>query len=148
MTLNRVFAETNKEINLTFCAAETSFVEGNLSEDEKDESDSNNENDESLGVEAITCNGRGKKNLAVKKVIASVHKKRTQVCSNKQALSKIAEGLQTVTESQTKRMKPSLETDKKMEERECQFPKEESERNRKHDLQIAEIYARAFASTI
>ena len=54
-----VFAETNKEINLKSCAAETSFVEGNLSEDEEEESHSNNENDESLGVEAATCNGRG-----------------------------------------------------------------------------------------
>ena len=72
----------------------------------------------------------------MKKVVASVHKKQTQVCSNKQALSNIVKGLQTIAESQTKRMKLSLEADEKMEERECQFRKEESERNRQHELHI------------
>ena len=129
VTLNMVFAETNEEINLISCAAETSFVEGNLSKDEEEKSDSNNENDESLGVEATTSNGRGQKNLAVKKVVASVHKKQTQVHSNKQALTEIAKGLQTVAELQTKSMKLSLGADEKREERERQFCKEESERN-------------------
>ena len=46
VTLNMVFAETSEETNLTSCAAEKSFVEGNsldLSEGEAGESDSNNE---------------------------------------------------------------------------------------------------------
>ena len=80
-------------------------------------------------MEATTSNGRGQKNLAVKKIVASVHKKQTQVRSNKQALTEIAKGLQTVAELQTKSMKLSLRADEKREERERQFRKEESERN-------------------
>ena len=68
--------------------------------------------------------------------------------SKKQALTEIENRLQTIAESQTKRTKLPLEADEKRKEKERQFRKEESQRNRRHELQIAEIYARAFSSTI
>ena len=45
-------------------------------------------------------------------------------------------------------MKLSLEADEKREEKERQFREKKSQRNRRDELQIAEIYARAFSSTI
>lgn len=104
------------EKDLVSCAAETCFIEKNyldLSEDEEEESDSNNENFELLGVEATNSNGRGHKNPAMKKVVTIFHKKWTQVCSNKQALRKIAKCLQTVAESQNNRMTLSLQLTRK-----------------------------------
>ena len=45
-------------------------------------------------------------------------------------------------------MKLYLEADKKKKERERQFCEGEFERNRQYKLQIAEVYARAFACII
>ena len=60
-----MFAETSEEINLTLCAAETSFVEGNcldLIETEEEESDSNNESYRSLGAKHQSVIVDGDKN--------------------------------------------------------------------------------------
>ena len=81
-----VFAQTNEEIHFAMYGTETFFVERNsldLSGDKEEEPDSNNKNDESLGVEATTSNDRVQKKPAVKKAVGSFHMKRTQVQSNK-----------------------------------------------------------------
>ena len=79
-------------------------------------------------------------------MVAAVHKKRNQICSNKQALTEVAKTMQNMAESQVKRTKMTLEAGEKREERRRKDRLEEAERNRKHELEIANIYATAFAS--
>ena len=69
----------------------------------------------------------------------------TVVRSNKQALSELASGMKLLAESQAKCHNKSLVEDRKMEEREMKFRREEAEKNQKHELEIAKIYAAAFA---
>ena len=52
-----------------------------------------------------------------KKFVASVHKKKNQICSNKQALLEVAKPMQNMAQSQVKRMKMTLDAEEKKEER-------------------------------
>ena len=87
-----------------------------------------------------------KEKLPLVAAVAAVHQKRSQMRSNKQALSKLARAMQNMAESQTKRLKMTLEAEEKREEKKRQERLEEAERNRKHKIEIAKIYAAAFAS--
>ena len=51
------------------------------------------------------------------KLVAAVHQKRSQMRSNKQALSELARAMQNMAESQTKRLKMTLEAEEKREEK-------------------------------
>ena len=149
--INPILAETNEEINPTSSALQTSFVnrdESDLesgSEDEEgiEEHDDENENE----GETTSSNTVAKKiKQPAKKLVAAVHQKRSQMCSNKQALSELARAMQNMAESQTKRLKMTLEAEEKREEKKRQERLKEAERNRKHEIEIAKFYAAAFAS--
>ena len=81
-----------------------------------------------------------------KKLVAAVHQKRFQMHSNKQTLSELARAMQNMAESQTKRLKMTLEAEEKQKEKKRQERLEVAERNRKHEIKIAKVYAAAFAS--
>ena len=49
-------------------------------------------------------------------------------------------------QSQAKKQKVWIDEERAREEREREFRREEAQKNREHELRIAEIYARAFAS--
>ena len=72
----------------------------------------------------------------IKKVVVEPHRKRKQVRSNKQALSNLAASVERVAEAQVKSLKASAERD----ERFLRFRSEENEKQRKHELRMAEIY--------
>ena len=54
--------------------------------------------------------------------------------------------MQNMAKSQVKRMKMALDAEERRDERKSKERMEEAERNRKHELEIAKIYAAAFAS--
>ena len=60
--------------------------------------------------------------------------------SNKQALIEVAKAMQDMAESQVTRIEEEIE------ERRREDRVEETERNRKHELEIAKMFATAFAS--
>ena len=82
-----------------------------------------------------------------RKIVAAPHKKRQQVRSNKQALSEVANSLKIMAETTLKRFKMMAEEDKRREERYMAFRREEAEKNREHELRIAEIFSRSVQPT-
>ena len=120
--INPILAETNEDINPTSSALQTSFVnrdESDLesgSEDEEgiEEHDDENENE----GETTSCSTAAKKiKQPAKKLVDAVHQKRSQMRSNKQALFELARAMQNMAESQTKRLKMTLEAEEKREEK-------------------------------
>lgn len=156
LVMNPILAETNEEINLASSANETSFVnkeyksgESDSDEDEGtvDNLEGKNDLNENDGNSSTKKGKSETKNKLKAKVVAQVHQKRNQIRSNKQALSEVAKSIQSMGESQVKRMKMTLEAEEKREERRRQERMEEAEKNRKHEIEIAKIYAAAFASS-
>ena len=150
--INPILAETNEEINPTSSALQTSFVnrdESDLesgSEDEEgiEEHDDENENE---GETTSSSTAAKKIKRSAEKLVAAVHHKRSQVRSDKQALSELAKAMQNMAESQTKRLKMTLEAEEKREEKKRQERVEEAERNRKHEIEVAKIYPVALLQT-
>ena len=78
-----------------------------------------------------------------RKVVVAPHRKAKQVRSNKQALSEIANRLKALAETSQKNNKMMIEEQRKREERYLTFRREEAEKNRRHELLIAQIFANA-----
>ena len=76
-----------------------------------------------------------------RKVVVAPHRKAKQVRSNKQALSEIANGLKALAETSQKNNKMMIEEERKREERYLSFRREEAEKNRQHELLIAQCIA-------
>ena len=144
--LNPVLAETNKEINVTSCALQTSFVD-DVEESVGDERPNEEElvpDEDEAGNKEEKSRDLGRPNN--KKLVAAVHEKRNQISSNKQVLTEVAKAMQNMTDLQVKRMKMNLDAEEKIEERRRKDRLVETERNRKHEFEIAKIYSAAFAS--
>ena len=78
-----------------------------------------------------------------RKVVVAPHRKTKQVRSNKQILIKIANGLEALAENSQKYNKMMIEEERKQEERYLSFQREETEKNRQHELLIGQIFANA-----
>ena len=153
--LDPVFCETNEEMKLTSSAMETSFLneqDGEYEEERNgekkgilsgaDEMDENNELESE--IEASNELNIGNATSGDKrKVVVAPHRKAKQVRSNKQALSEIANGLKALAETSQKNNKMMIEEERKREERYLSFRREEAEKNRQHELLIAQIFANA-----
>ena len=75
-------------------------------------------------------------------MVVAPHRKAKQVRSNKQALSEIANGLKALAEETSqKNNKMMIEEERKREERYLSFRREEAEKNRQHELLIAQCIA-------
>lgn len=131
--LNPVFAEANDEISLSSSAAETSFMKNVEEEDIDSEEDQSNESDSNENEASLEPQPK-------KKVVVAPHKKCKVIRSNKQALSEIAQSLKTYSESQNKRHQKSIEEEKKREERFLQFKREEAEKDRLHEMRMAQMF--------
>ena len=76
--------------------------------------------------------------------------KSKQIRSNKQALSEIAQNLKSFFEAQNKRHQKTLDEERRREERFLEFKREEAEKDRQHELRLAQMllanmyHARAF----
>ena len=148
--INLILAETNEEINPTSSALQTSFVNRDESDLESGSADEEGieEHDENENEGETTSSSTAAKKIKqpAKKLVAAVHQKRSQMRSNKQALSELARAMQNMAESQTKRLKMTLEAEEKREEKKRQERLEEAERNRKHEKEIAKIYAAQYST--
>ena len=78
-----------------------------------------------------------------RKVIVVPLRKAKQVRSNKQALSEIANGLETLAETSQKNNKMMVEEERERKDRYLSFWGEEAEKNRQHELLIPQISANA-----
>ena len=148
--LNAVFSETNEELNLigttapSFLLNHDSHQSRDYELEDEDITDSDNDSMHVNSFEPSMRNIDTKKNENHKSA-TKVHTKGTPGRSNTQALFEIAKSLQSLAEVQTKRIKLTIEAEERREERERQYRREEAEKNRQHELKIAEIYARAFS---
>ena len=152
--LDPVFCETNEEMKLTSSATETSFLneqdgeyeeERNGEEDIFNGADVMNENKE-LKSETEASNELNIRNATSgdkRKLVVVPHIKAKQVRSNKQALSEPANGLKALDETCEKNHKMMIEEERKREERYLSFRREEADKNRQHELVIAQIFANA-----
>ena len=141
-------------MKLTSSATETSFLNEQNGEYEEerngeedifsgaDDMDENNELESE--IEASNELNIGNATSGDKrKVVVAPHRKAKQVRSNKQALSEIANGLKALAETSQKNNKMMIEEERKREERYLSFRREEAEKNRQHELLIAQIFANA-----
>ena len=152
--IDPVFSETNADVELTSSYADTSvYAEKEYDEEDEDrehnaqtEMEGDLEQEENYEEEAEqheTGDEEREQNQAVekRKMVVAPHKKAKQIRSNKQALSEIASGLKAMAESSTKQHQMAMEADERREQRYLEFRREEAEKNRQHELRIAEILA-------
>ena len=99
----------------------------------EDDNESNNANKEDK-VENVSANKK-------KAIVVKPHKKRKVVQSQTQPLSQLAGGMTKLNESQAKRHKEQMEFEKERDWAFLEFTKEEVEKNRRHELEIAKIFA-------
>ena len=152
--VNPFFTESNAELNLTESAGDLSdFSFSESSDEEVAMSSSSEESDEvqaQVGEVDFLMEARNtikvtKKSTKNKKLVVAPHKKRKTVRSNQQALSHLASSVERIAESQIKQFKAAEQTDLKRDEMFFKFKAEENEKNRQHELRLAEIYARGMA---
>ena len=67
--------------------------------------------------------------------------------SQTQALSQLAGGMTKLADSQAERHKEKMEFEKERDRAFLEFKKEEAERNRRHELKIAKIFASSVNSS-
>ena len=94
---------------------------------------SNNTNKEDK-VENVSANKK-------KAIVIKSHKKRKVVRSEAQALSQLAGGMNILIESQAEQHKEQMEFEKERDRAFLEFKREEAEKNRRLELEIAKIFA-------
>ena len=145
--LDPAFCETNEEMKLTSSATETSFLndqDGEYEEERNDEEDMDENNKLESEIEASNELNIGNAPSGDKrKVVVALYRKAKQVRSNKQALREIVNGLKAFDETSQKNNKMMIEEKRKRKERYLSFQREEAEKNRQHELLIAQIFANA-----
>ena len=168
--LHPVFSDTNATLDdLTSEALDISFVQDQDDEgDGSEESDSelnltdNEERPESADLEPIadtpvtdtagttSSSGTEKKN-GEGSLVVKPHQKRGAARSQTQALGNLASGVNKMADIQSKRLKLQEESEKsRKKERESllEFRREEAERNRQHELKLAEMYMRILSAPV
>ena len=150
--LDPVFCGTNEEMKLTSSVTETSFLneqDGEYEEerngeedifrsadgmDKNNELESETEANNELNIGNATPGDK-------RKVVVAPQGKTNRVRSNKQALSEIANGLKVLAETSQKNNEMMIVEERKRKERYLSFQREEAEKNRQHELRIAQISA-------
>ena len=104
-----------------------------LYNDSEDDNESNNANKEDK-AENVSANNK-------KTILVKPHKKRKVVRSQTPTLSEQAGGMTELIELQVKQHKEQMEFEKERDQAFLEFKKEEAEKNRRHELEIAKIFA-------
>lgn len=141
--LNQVFSEANEDIILSSTAADTSFVRNSRREENSDDDgERSSDNEDQLSSEdEAHVDKEIEEPPQKKKIVVAPHKKSKQIRSNKQALSEIAQSLKSFSDAQSKRHQKSLEEERKREERFLEFKRDEAEKDRQHELRVAQMFA-------
>ena len=139
-------------MKLTSSATETSFLN---EQDGEYEEERNGEEDIFSGADDMDENNELESEIEAsnelnignatsgdkRKVVVAPHRKAKQVRSNKQALSEISNGLKALAETSQKNNKMMIEEERKRKERYLSFRREEAQKNRQHELLIAQCIA-------
>ena len=80
------------------------------------------------------------------RTVVAPHRKRKAVRSQKQALSELAASIQQMASTSMKKIRLSMEADLKRDKMLLDFKREGPEKNREHELRMAQIFANAMAS--
>ena len=135
--LNEIFAEAHENLAASARAEDLSF---SLNE-ESDLSTSSSEENEENHIKSPQVNGE---ETQKKKLVTAPHKKRKLARSQTQGMSQLASGMEKIAAAALKKQELLVERDLKREEMYLVFRREETEKNREHELRIAEMYVKMF----
>ena len=122
---------------------ETSYAKENYFHDNIDSSshEETNQLEDDQTIQSESKNNKDKKRLIVKP-----HQKRKVVRSKTQALSHLSGGMTQLIESNAKRHKAQIDFERERYKTFMEFKRDEAERNRRHELEMAKVFASAFTS--
>ena len=134
--LDLVLGDTNAGLeDVVSESAETSY-----GQDVLENENSNQSTDEEL-EEVLNDNSeltQSQESIIRKQIVVKPHQKRKAIRSQTQALSHLAGGMTQMIESQAKRHKALLEFERARDRNFMEFKQVEAEKNRQHELQIAQ----------
>ena len=86
---------------------------------------------------------RSSNTTAINKTVAAPHKKRKVVRSHQQALFHLAASVEQLASSAARKQRLTIEADLKRDKMLIDFKRDDSQKNREHDIQMAQIFANA-----
>ena len=135
--LDLVLGDTNAGLeDVVSESAETSY-----GQDVLENENSNQSTDEELDEEVLNDNSeltQSQESIIRKQIVVKPHQKRKAIRSQTQALSHLAGGMTQMIESQAKRHKALPELERERDRNFMEFKQVEAEKNRQHELQIAQ----------
>ena len=141
--LNAVLGDTNSNLEeVVSNPLDTSYAKEHYENEDGESSSSEEETDQREGDNRASDNtGTRDKRLIVKP-----HQKRKVVRSQTQALSHLAGGMTQLIQSHAKRHKSQMDFERERDRAFMEFKREEAERNRQHELEMAKIFSSALTS--
>ena len=138
--LDEIFAEINVELNLVSSAKDTSYLNSDSDEDFDQEEEGNIDelNSEQLSDTELHA-AQSSNTTAIKKTVAVPHKKRKVVSSQQQALSHLAASVEKLASFAAKNQRLTIEADLKRDKMLMDFKRNETQKNREHDIQMAKF---------
>ena len=142
--LDEIFAEYNVELNLVSSAKDTSYLNSDWDEefDQEEEENIDELNSDQLSDTELQA-AQSSNTIAVKKTVTAPHKKRKVVRSQQQTLSHLAASAEQLASSAAKNQRLIIEADLKGDKMFIDFKRDEAQKNREHDIQMAQIFANA-----
>lgn len=156
--LDPVFSETHKPLNLISSAAEISEEGSDISDAEKEDEPYIFDDDEKYNKDVHISSGTEQESIDVVgdeepkesqpiktptkkklKVVLPPHKKCEKIKSTKHGLSAIARGINASIAAQNKRFEQQLKENKERETRLLEFRAIEAEKDRQHELRMAQL---------
>ena len=172
--LNPIFSDTNVEINLSSSGNDLSFTgdlnlehldglvdEGDdddyaLNDERRDRFQRDDSDEESEGHSATpeetphtsdeASKAPRKKKLGADKTVVAPHQKKKKVRSQVEAQASMAASISEYSKFQKERWEASLKEEREREDRFLEFKREEADKNRAHELEMARIYATILGS--
>ena len=137
--IDSILGDTNTDLVNELVSFADYDSDKDLYDDSEDDDESNNANKEDK-VENVSANKK-------KSIVEKPHKKRKAVRSQTQALRQLAGGMTKLIEIQVKRRKEQVEFEKERHRSFSELKKEEAEKNRRHELEIAKIFTSSINSS-
>ena len=141
---NEIFAENNVELSLVSSAKDKSYLNSDSDEefDQEEEGNIDELNSEQLSDTELQA-AQSSNTTAIKKTVAAPHKKRNVVRSQQQVLSHLAASAEQLASSAVKNQRLTIEADLKRDKMLIDFKRDEAQKNREHDIQMAQLFANA-----
>ena len=141
---NEIFAENNVELSLVSSAKDKSYLN---SDSDKEFDQEEEENIDELNSEQLSDTelqpAQSSNTTAIKKTVAAPHKKRNVVRSQQQVLSHLAASAEQLASSAAENQRLTIEADLKRDKMLIDFKRDEAQKNREHDIQMAQLFENA-----